>query len=69
MKSTMIDNKIVIEFDVGKYDKNLIDLLTMIEIANKSKATDEEVDQLADEIKRDWWENNKKRFIHEENNS
>ncbi|MEO7309237.1 MAG: hypothetical protein ABIX01_02475 [Chitinophagaceae bacterium] len=31
--------------------------------ATSKKIPQEEVDKLADDIKRDWWENNKSRFI------
>lgn len=67
MKSTMIKDKILLEFDVGEYNKDLIDLLTMIEISNKSKASEKDIKNLSDEITNNWWEKNKKRFIDENN--
>jgi hypothetical protein len=67
MKTITKENKVIIEFDIGEYNKDLVDLLTMIEIANKSKATEEEITKLANEIKSNWWKNNKKRFSIENN--
>jgi len=64
MISVIKDNKVTIEFDIGAYNKDIIDFLTVMEIAGKSKGTDEQIDQLSDEIKKDWWENNKKRLLN-----
>jgi hypothetical protein len=66
MKSTMIGNKIILEFELGEYSKKLVDLISMIEIANKSKATDEDIDKLDTEIKSNWWERNKDRLLNED---
>ena len=67
MKTLTKNNKIIIEFDVGEYNKDLIDLLTMIEITNKSEASEEQINKLAHEIKSNWWKKNKNRFIDEDN--
>ena len=68
MITTTNNNKVTVEFDIGSYNKDIIDFLTVMEIANKSKATNEEVDNLANEIKKEWWENNKKRLLNETGN-
>jgi predicted ThiF/HesA family dinucleotide-utilizing enzyme len=65
MKSNMVGNKIILEFDIGEYNKDFIDYLTMLEISRKSKATQEDIDNLADEINKDWWQSNKNRFLNE----
>lgn len=43
--------------------QRLIDYLTYKEATSNSKATQEEVDKLANDIKKDWWKKNRKRFI------
>jgi hypothetical protein len=58
-------DKVVLEFEVGKLNQNLIDLLTMMEIANKSRASDEDIKNLSDEITADWWNKNKNRLLDE----
>ena len=63
MKATLRNDKIVVEFDIGDYDKDLIDFLELLEISNKSQATEKEIENLSEEIKRDWWNRNKERFI------
>ncbi len=67
MKTLLNGNKVILEFEVGNYNKNLVDLLTMIEIANKSKATEEDINKLSYEIKSNWWKNNKERLLNEDN--
>lgn len=66
MKSLVSDNKVILEFELGEYDKDIIDLLTMMEIASKSKATEREIEELSKDIKKDWWKRNKDRFINNE---
>jgi hypothetical protein len=66
MISEMKDNKIHVVFDIGEYDPEVIDFLTFLEITSKSKATDEDIEELSEEIKRNWWEENKKRFLDED---
>jgi len=65
MQAILKNNKIVIEFDVGEVDKNVLALLSSIEISKKSQATEEEIYQLSKEIKEKWWRKNKCRFIDE----
>ena len=65
MKSTFKDNKIVVEFDVGEYDRDVMDFLTMKEISRKSKASEENIQNLAREISSDWWKNNRDRLLNE----
>lgn len=43
--------------------QRLIDYLTYKEATSNSKATQNQVDQLAASVKKDWWKKNKKRFI------
>lgn len=43
--------------------QRLMDNIRFREIASKSKATQEQIDKLADESKADWWKKNKSRFI------
>jgi hypothetical protein len=66
MKSLVSGNKVILEFELGEYDKDMVDLLTMMEIASKSKATEREIEELSKEIKKNWWKKNKDRFINNE---
>jgi len=43
--------------------QRLIDYVKYLEATSKSKAKQEDVDKLADEINASWWEKNRKRFI------
>lgn len=43
--------------------QNLINYLTYREATEKSKARQEDVDKLAKDIKKGWWNKNRKRFI------
>ena len=43
--------------------QRLIDYLIYKEATANSKATQEQVDRLANEVKKDWWKKNRKRFI------
>ena len=65
MKATLQDDKVILEFNIGSYDKNTIYFLTNIELSQKSKATEEDISFLADEITETWWKANKNRFIDE----
>ncbi|MBI9037605.1 MAG: hypothetical protein JEY97_05680 [Bacteroidales bacterium] len=42
--------------------QNFIDYIRFREITSKSKATQENADNLAEEINQSWWEKNKHRF-------
>jgi hypothetical protein len=43
--------------------QRIIDYIRYQEITSKSKATQEDVDKLADEVNRAWWEKNKDTFL------
>ncbi|WP_276500781.1 hypothetical protein [Terrimonas pollutisoli] len=43
--------------------QRLVDYLTYREATANSKATQEQVDKLASEVKKGWWKQNRKRFI------
>lgn len=43
--------------------QRILDYIKFREIASKSKATQEQIDELAKESKSSWWEKNKSRFI------
>ena len=43
--------------------QRLVDYLTYKEATTNSKATQEQVDKLAREVKKGWWKKNRKRFI------
>ena len=60
------DKEIVIRIPVSSdmVDiERLIDYLKFREIASKSKATQEQIDELARESKAEWWRKNQDRFI------
>ncbi len=68
MICTTHDNKIILEFDIGNYNKDIVDFLTVMEITNKSKASDSDIDKLAYDVKNSWWNKNKDRLLNETNN-
>ena len=43
--------------------QRIIDYIRYQEITSKSKATQNDVDKLAEEINKDWWEKNKDTFL------
>lgn len=43
--------------------QRLVDYLTYKEATATSKASQEDVDKLADEVKKGWWERNRKRVM------
>lgn len=43
--------------------QRLLDFLKFKEITSKSKATDNQIDEIANESKSDWWSRNKERYI------
>lgn len=43
--------------------QRLIDYLTYKEATANSKATQEQVDKLSKEVKKDWWKSNRSRLI------
>ena len=62
-----IDNeKIVMTFEnkINAFDiQSLIDYAGYLEATARSQAKQADVDALADEVNRNWWNNNKHRFI------
>jgi len=71
MVITRENNEIVIripEFDSGVDVKELqvlLDFIVYRQIVTKSKATQEEIDDLSREVNKSWWEENKTRFLSE----
>ncbi len=60
------DNEILIRIPTGTDLvglQRILDYIKFREIASKSKATQEQIDQLANESKKDWWSKNKSRFV------
>jgi hypothetical protein len=43
--------------------QRLIDFLKFRELVSKSKATQEQVDELASQINKNWWEKNKAKLL------
>lgn len=43
--------------------QRLVDYLTYKEATSNSQATQDQVDKLANELKKGWWKKNRKRFI------
>jgi len=46
-----------------KMVQQIIDYCTAVEISSRAKSTQEEVDELAREINKSWWAENKHRFL------
>jgi len=44
--------------------ENLLDYLVYSEATSKSKATQDEIDLLAKEVKNGWWEQNKHKLVN-----
>jgi hypothetical protein len=60
------DNEIVIRVDGGTDltgIQRLLDFIKFREITSKSKATQQQIDDLAKQSKSSWWEENKSRYI------
>ena len=65
METTREKNRIILEFDSAEDAEKVqraIDAQRYFEIVRKSKATEAYIEELADEINRTWWEENKHRF-------
>lgn len=43
--------------------QEMLDYITYKENISKSKASQEEIDELIKDIKKDWWKNNKERLL------
>jgi len=63
MISKVQGSKVHVVFDIGEYEPEVIDYLEFLEITAKSKATDEDIEELSEEIKQNWWEENKESFL------
>lgn len=60
------DQKILISLDRSAFEKDVIfEILNRIRAEYLAKKADigEEIESLGEELKSDWWEKNKKRFI------
>jgi hypothetical protein len=68
MISKIEGKKIHLVFDIGEYQPEVIDFLTLLDITSRSKATDKEIEELSEEIKRNWWQKNKESFLGERSN-
>ena len=51
-------------FDISEIQR-FLDYLRFKEIASKSKATQIQIDELAREVNKSWWQKNKQRFLPE----
>ena len=61
------DNEIIVRIPsyVGVENvQRFIDLIQWNEATAKSQATQEEINEIAGEAKKGWWEANRNRFIH-----
>ena len=65
MTSRMHGQKITVEFDIGDYNPDIMDFLTLLDITSKSKAADEDIQNLSNEITGKWWAENKHRLLNE----
>jgi hypothetical protein len=43
--------------------QRILDYIKFREIASKSKASEQQIEKLANDSKRDWWKKNKSRFV------
>ena len=68
MISKIEGRKVHLVFDIGEYRPEVIDFLTLLEVTSKSSAADEDIEELSEEIKRNWWKENKKSFLGESGN-
>ncbi|UCH95804.1 MAG: hypothetical protein JSV88_02870 [Candidatus Aminicenantes bacterium] len=68
MISKIEGKKIHLVFDIGEYQPEVIDFLTLLDITSRSKATDEDIEKLSEDIKRNWWKENKESFLGESSN-
>jgi len=66
MQVERINNEIIIrissDLDTAKLQK-VLDLIRYGELTSRSTATQEQVNQLAAKINKNWWAKNKSRFI------
>ena len=66
MKVERTDKEIIIRIpnsiDVERAQR-IIDYIRYLESTSDSKATQQDVDKLASDVNREWWENNKDTFL------
>lgn len=43
--------------------QQIIDFLTYSEATSQSKASEKDIEKLVKDVKKDWWKNNKARFL------
>jgi hypothetical protein len=65
MIGKMQGQKITVEFEIGEYDPQIIDFLTLLDITSRSKATDKDIENISNEISKKWWVENKDRLLNE----
>ena len=66
MQIERTDSEILIRLSAGTDLiglQRILDHIKYREIASKSKASQEEIDELANESKSSWWDKNKSKFI------
>ncbi len=68
MISEIEGKRIHMVFDIGEQNPKVIDYLTLLDITSRSKASDKAIEKLSEEIKRNWWEENKESFLGESGN-
>ena len=60
------NNEVVVRLD-GSVDadslQQTLDYLRYLELGAKSKATQEQIDELTKEVKKGWWEKNRSKFV------
>jgi hypothetical protein len=60
--SSQIVIKVSPKVDIFGFQR-IMDYLDYLEITSKSKATQDDADKLAEELNKNWWTKNRKRFI------
>jgi hypothetical protein len=66
MKVERTDKEIIIRIPnsvESESAQQIIDYIRYLESTSSSKATQEDVDNLANDVNRSWWENNKDNFL------
>jgi predicted trehalose synthase len=60
--SSQIVIKVSPKVDIFGFQR-IMDYLDYLEITSKSKASQDDADKLAEELNKNWWTKNRKRFI------
>ena len=66
MISKVEGKRVHLVFDIGEYQPEVIDFLTLLDITSKSKATDKDIEELSEDITQNWWLENKESFLREQ---